>query len=92
MSDKEEIEVPFKSLVADIVTHMFENSASVHNRIAEYDQAKIAELIATLELIREGVSSLFDKGYMPTEAIIIKKLYPSKSHVEQRIEFNKTLD
>lgn len=71
-------------LLADIITKMFEDSATVHNALTDNYRAQILDLKAELFAIRFGISELLQHPWTPsTHAVNTAVFYPSEDYIAQ---------
>jgi hypothetical protein len=69
--------------LADVMSKMLGDTASISKQVDDNYRAEIAELRATIDLIREGVSECFDGPYVPQAHVVLKRLYPDPKLVKE---------
>ena len=73
-------------LVAQLVQRNYDSYAATTQQLLEGLQDENAKLRAERDLIREGVEHAIDGSYMPTSALLLRLLYPSREEIAQRVE------
>jgi hypothetical protein len=75
--------------LADVMTHMLGESQRVTNQVMDNYKAEIAELKATIALIRDGVLTAYDKPYIPQPQVVVACLYPTTERIKEEVKANE---
>lgn len=75
---------PFSPLVADVLSAMTAQTASITNQVMDNYQAQVESLEAELYAVRQGVSLLLSGPYMPMpDAIRRAVFYPAQELIDE---------
>ena len=84
MTDKRILvkDLPEMPLIAQLIQANLEMSQATSTSLIDSLMKQVADLNATLDAVRCGIRDLMDGQYAPTEAAIVRALWPTAAYVD----------
>lgn len=76
-----------KTILA-VMGQMVNDSHAISGALIDNLTNERDELAAELELIREGIGTLYDKPWIPNQDTVLRALYPGYDTIKERAKFN----